>query len=586
MTSDMDMPVDPKQTESVVMQYGAGLQFGSKEYVAAVKALPASATVTVMLHDLGGAAYPGPLQTTVRIARGAIRRLLGRGGSVATPWHRRRAWCLLQKVATTFVVCYPHERDRLSPRLQERCVVVDHPTPPRAALPDRAAARMELDVADAHVVTLLGFLSPRKGVREALDLIGALGDDAVLVLAGAPVVEFAEELDRMIASTRGRVIHTGWLETAEQRKWIAATDVAIAPFRDASASGSMLEWLVQGIPVVTSATPLAEQLRQRTDGLLTTYDDEEGLQRSVRAALSGADEHRRAKPLDVPAARVGERVIAEAVRNRGDLHERIFLVGCPRSGTTLLQSMLAAHPGLVSFPETHAFRNRARANDAEAVKAFSAALSDEVRAVIEPELDAVDSAYVPPQTLVHAGDLTVMRTAADGWLEKTPDHLLFAEQIASQVPGSRFVHIVRDPVDVVSSLRRLSTEHPTDWTRKFQDLDAGINRWTRSGRAHKKWVGDPAHFFVSYETLVASPESVLRTLCSWLELEYDPEMTSGFARSAESLIAGHEPWKAKNTRELTAERKSVLTDAEEEAVRQACHPLWREILVATPSLSK
>ncbi|MEQ8960988.1 MAG: sulfotransferase [Coleofasciculus sp. C2-GNP5-27] len=39
------------------------------------------------------------------------------------------------------------------------------------------------------------------------------------------------------------------------------------------------------------------------------------------------------------------------------LKERIFLVGCPRSGTTLLQSLLAAHPQIASFPESHFFRH-------------------------------------------------------------------------------------------------------------------------------------------------------------------------------------------------------------------------------------
>ena len=39
------------------------------------------------------------------------------------------------------------------------------------------------------------------------------------------------------------------------------------------------------------------------------------------------------------------------------IKKRIFIVGCPRSGTTLLQSLLAAHPLICSFPETHFFPN-------------------------------------------------------------------------------------------------------------------------------------------------------------------------------------------------------------------------------------
>lgn len=36
--------------------------------------------------------------------------------------------------------------------------------------------------------------------------------------------------------------------------------------------------------------------------------------------------------------------------------KQIFLVGCPRSGTTLSQSILAAHPQIASIPESHIFR--------------------------------------------------------------------------------------------------------------------------------------------------------------------------------------------------------------------------------------
>ena len=35
---------------------------------------------------------------------------------------------------------------------------------------------------------------------------------------------------------------------------------------------------------------------------------------------------------------------------------RVFIVGCPRSGTTLLQAMLASHETVYSFPETHFFK--------------------------------------------------------------------------------------------------------------------------------------------------------------------------------------------------------------------------------------
>jgi hypothetical protein len=46
--------------------------------------------------------------------------------------------------------------------------------------------------------------------------------------------------------------------------------------------------------------------------------------------------------------------VAKTIQARFPLQRtRLFLVGCPRSGTTLLQSLLAAHPQIASFPESH-----------------------------------------------------------------------------------------------------------------------------------------------------------------------------------------------------------------------------------------
>lgn len=90
---------------------------------------------------------------------------------------------------------------------------------------------------------------------------------------------------------------------------------------------------------------------------------------------------------------------------RDPIQARLFLVGCPRTGTTLIQSLLAAHSQIASFPESH---------------------------------------------LLLAGGGT--RWGQTIWLEKTPLHLLYIKQFEQFIPGVKFIHLLRNGADVVASL--------------------------------------------------------------------------------------------------------------------------------------
>ncbi|MEM7586478.1 MAG: sulfotransferase, partial [Acidobacteriota bacterium] len=122
----------------------------------------------------------------------------------------------------------------------------------------------------------------------------------------------------------------------------------------------------------------------------------------------------------------------------GEIERRIFVVGVPRSGTTLLQSLLAAHSQLTSFTESHFFSRYFRA-----VPGLSTAIltRDPTPRLIEflRENPADDSEQPAPrlatgrllplasrrvgrQLLAVLDQLALSRGFA-GWIEKTPRHL-------------------------------------------------------------------------------------------------------------------------------------------------------------------
>ncbi len=111
-------------------------------------------------------------------------------------------------------------------------------------------ARAKLGLSDRRIVTLLGFVYGRKGHRYAVEAVPFMPDDAVMVYAGGPVDgrTFVYDLALSRAEELGlgdRFRITGYLEDEAWETWIAATHLAILPFTDLSASGSLSSWILR-----------------------------------------------------------------------------------------------------------------------------------------------------------------------------------------------------------------------------------------------------------------------------------------------------------------------------------------------------
>ncbi len=138
------------------------------------------------------------------------------------------------------------------------------------------AARAKLGLADRRIVTLLGFVYGRKGHRYAVDAVPFIPDDAVMVYAGGPVAgrSFVYDLATSKADELGlgdRFRITGYLSDEELETWIAATHLAILPFTDLSASGSLSSWISAGKPMLVSDLPGFREYGRRVPGSLNFF---------------------------------------------------------------------------------------------------------------------------------------------------------------------------------------------------------------------------------------------------------------------------------------------------------------------------
>jgi hypothetical protein len=264
--------------------------------------------------------------------------------------------------------------------------------------------------------------------------------------------------------------------------------------------------------------------------------------------------------------------------------EPIFVVGAPRSGTTLLQLILNAHPDVAIHGEIHFFdeilqlKTEIPGFETEQDRDKFLGQLGRTNALqyvpgLQPRLEVVrkrlGTAASPGYELFF---LLLMQafaeeSGASRFGEKTPQNIRYLPELSEIFPEAKIVHIVRDPRDVVTSLMRMP------WAPDSVVLNA--IKWKIDMLYMHDYLesGGAAHE-LRYEDLVAEPESTLRALCRFLDVPWDPVMLA-FNRSADANIQD-EPWKAGTRRELNASAvsgwKNKLSPSEARVVQLATSP--------------
>jgi hypothetical protein len=259
------------------------------------------------------------------------------------------------------------------------------------------------------------------------------------------------------------------------------------------------------------------------------------------------------------------------------IERRIFIVGTPRSGTTLLQSLLAAHSRIESFTESHLFRKHfshlplwpdpiLTADPYPHLLAFLAENGEQPTPAVrwfERRHRRILAArpLLPLQTravarrLLEVLDEVAQRRGVSNWIEKTPWHLRHVSLLEKTSPRDRthFIHVIRRGPDVVASLFKASKS----WERAY-DLASCARRWNEDVARSLGRVGHPNHHFVLYEKLTATPETVLSELVARLGLAWEPEILELFSTAADRIIGDHETWKQNVGRPISPSKTSHI----------------------------
>ena len=229
--------------------------------------------------------------------------------------------------------------------------------------------------------------------------------------------------------------------------------------------------------------------------------------------------------------------ISEQSGKTGHLRSKapVFVLGCPRSGTTLLYHMLLSAGNFAVYrAESQVFnlleprfgdlgvpRNRLRMLDAwQRSSLFT-----------RTGLDADTIRNEVMAKCRNAGDFLriVMEAMAreqgvERWADCTPDHLLALRRIKQTIPNALVIHIIRDGRDVALSLERQYWIRPFPWDRGKELFTAALYwEWVvnRGRKAGQELGGD--YLEVHYEDLVANPGSVLADLGEFIGQDLDYE---------------------------------------------------------------
>jgi tetratricopeptide (TPR) repeat protein len=215
-----------------------------------------------------------------------------------------------------------------------------------------------------------------------------------------------------------------------------------------------------------------------------------------------------------PTASVGKSATAQ------ESQRYIFIVGLPRSGTTLLEHILLGLPGVRSNGETDNF--------AQALLAAAPPMGSDVFArAAASDPDAVATRYAR----LAQGD-----AGSDKVIDKQPMNYLYLGAIRRALPDSKLVLVSRQPLDSCFAMYRTLFASAYPFSYDFEGLAKYYAAYDRLISHWRATFGDTLHE-VSYEELVRDPAQVCAAVAEYCGLQWDPRALEVHKRASVSLTA-------------------------------------------------
>ncbi|MBD3249363.1 hypothetical protein GF336_04935 [Candidatus Woesearchaeota archaeon] len=196
-----------------------------------------------------------------------------------------------------------------------------------------------------------------------------------------------------------------------------------------------------------------------------------------------------------------------------------FIIGCGRSGTTLLRSMLNSHKDVAIPLESLFIIDYLKTK--KTINVLKKLIVDEYEIKewgIDITYNDVKDVNDKKELISRIHNIYTSKNNKRIWGQKTPRFVRYGKLLKRHYPDSKFIHIIRDPRAVVSSLIE-SNVHKSN-------VLYGSRRWVNDVR--KGIVLKERHpedvLEIKYEHLVSNPKKELEKICKFLEIKFDENM--------------------------------------------------------------
>lgn len=239
-----------------------------------------------------------------------------------------------------------------------------------------------------------------------------------------------------------------------------------------------------------------------------------------------------------------------ALNDRPAPEPALFIVGCPRSGTTLLGRMVGAHPDVDMVHETHWIprpvqEGRGLTPEGSVTPELIPSLFEDRRFVKwftrwsdrlhigREELERLAGSGAPVSYASFVSGIFNLQGKVHGKRlvgDKTPDYVRHIATLHVLWPQARFVHLIRDGRDVCLSVMNWRRAPHTagifaTWAEDpFLTTALWWERNVRLGRGDGRSLGSELYSELRYESLVADPAGACAALCEFLGVPYDDAM--------------------------------------------------------------
>jgi hypothetical protein len=222
----------------------------------------------------------------------------------------------------------------------------------------------------------------------------------------------------------------------------------------------------------------------------------------------------------------------------------IFIVGCPRSGTTLLRNLLRGHPHIgcpnESFFIPLLYESWGDPRDSHEAVALGRRILQIVDfnppVVLRPESFASDRRF--RDMVERVFDNWLDQVHKSRWCDKTPVYVRHLDLLARLFPQARVLHIIRDGRDVALSWLRADLEP--------HNLYTAASAWSElvtAGRGAGAKLGPSRYLELRYERLVAETETCMREVCAFIEEPFTPDVLVPVSRDPRILRDNVDKWR-------------------------------------------